>query len=175
MSTNKIVKCRVCGKPLSLNPETENIEWILRSKGYYYHKGCWDEYMDIYADKTDEEWLDLIFYLITHGLHCGTYNYQQIARQCENMVRNGKTMKGIYFACRWIFLIEKKTFEPKYGLGLIPYVYEDACNYWVEQEKKKESLQKQIEMKKKLETAPAKVIIQSKPKKAKKPTAEPVI
>lgn len=91
------------------------------------------------------------------------------------MVREGKTMKGIYFACRWIFFIEKKTFEPKYGLGLIPYVYEDACNYWVEQEKKKENLQKQIEMKKKLETAPAKVIIQSKPKKAKKPTAEPVI
>lgn len=172
MSSKKRVKCRVCGQFFSPNPETENIEWILRSKGYYYHKECWDKYTDIYTDKTDGEWLDLILYLITHNLH-SLYNFQQIERQCYNMMRDGKTMKGIYFACRWYFIIQKNAFQRKYGIGIIPYVYDEACAYWVEQEEKKKELQKQLEQRKELNNQPIKVVIQSKPKEKKKPTAEP--
>lgn len=141
----KIVTCRKCKKPFEIKVEDENIHWVLRSQNYYYHRECWDEFTNIRREKDSEEWIDLTYYLITHLIK-GDYNYFQIERQMQTLIASGKTPKGIFYALYWHYIIKDyNKWEGKYGIGIVPYIYDNSASYWYERESKRAGLMAQIE------------------------------
>lgn len=139
-----VLTCRKCHKVMTVEPEDEGVTWYRRARGYSYHKQCWDEHVNTEREKTAEDWLDLIFDLITRELN-STYEYHKIKAQADNFCTKGQmTMKGIYFACYYFFLVRGQAYKPEYGIGIVPHIYEDAANYWLEQEKKKKDILKEI-------------------------------
>jgi len=167
------VHCRICKKEINRDLEKEGVDWIMRSEGWYYHKSCWETYAKQSIPKTDEEWFDLLFYIITNDLH-SSYNYFQIKSQCEKMKAEGKTMKGIYFTTYWYFVLQKKEYKPEYGLGIIPYVYDQSIEYWAEREKKEKGILAEITRLKRIEAGEGRNVAARRTNR-KKVTAEPVI
>ena len=35
-------ECRICHMPIDKVRQKENIDWIMPSKGWYYHKECYE-------------------------------------------------------------------------------------------------------------------------------------
>ena len=172
---DKVYTCRACHKTFVGKDEELGITWYYRSKGYTYHMDCWKSLTEIHADKTADEWLDLIFDLITRELH-GSYDYFKIKAQAQSFVnKHGFTMKGIYFTLHWFFLIDKREYKQEYGIGIVPHIYERATQYWCEQERKQAGIMAEIERLKTLEAAEAKVIAVKTTRKKKKLTAAPDI
>lgn len=132
--------CRYCKKQIN---EGKKEEFIQRSQGYFYHSECWKTFTDPTRKKSDEEWLDLLFKLITHDIH-GSYNYHQVKRQFENMLADGLTAKGIYFTFYWHHLIKKQEWQSKFGIGLIPHLYQDSIRYWSQIELRRRGILEQI-------------------------------
>lgn len=139
----RVGTCRFCHKPVLLKEESRNIEWVERSINYYYHKDCWEQFIDNTQIKTMEQWQDLIFDLIKREL-CSSYNYFMIVKQLEKMRSNNLTMKGIYFSAYYWFVIKKNEYKPEFGLGIIPFIYEESTQYWIEAERKKKGLLEEI-------------------------------
>ncbi len=163
--------CRLCKQELT---GQEGIDYIMRSKGYYYHKTCWEKYNNMDVPKTDDEWFDLIFEIITKDCH-STYNFFQIKSQCAKMIAEGKTMKGIYFTAYWYFVLQKKEYKPEYGLGIIPYVYDQSTNYWLERQRKETGILEEISKIKKIEAGIGRSIGSHNKRSKHKITAEPVL
>lgn len=138
--------CRYCKQPLNDDPTTKDIEWIKRSQNYYYHKECWDKWLSQDRDgtRTNAEWLDLIFLLIVHDLK-KTYNYFQIKSQFEKFLQEGFTGRGIYYTIYYLFNIKNVEFMPQFGIALVRLTYDESFNYWLEREKQKKGIMKQIE------------------------------
>ena len=165
----KTYTCRECGEPIEADPEKYGITWVMRSKNYYYHAECFNKFKDKGEEKDDYHWFDLIFFIFNNELH-SSYNFFQIKAQATKMVREkGFTMKGIYFTLYYHYIIKKQPYDPKYGIGIVPYVYDEATNYWYLMQKKQldilEQIQKQEEAK----------VIMVRPQKRKKrqPTPPP--
>lgn len=164
--------CRYCKKPVDTPIEQKNITWYQRSHGWYYHLDCWKKLQNTKNDKTNEDWLDLIFDVLTRELK-SKYNYHMIVRQCQNMVSDGRTMKGIYYTVKYAFCVKNVKYEPKYGLGLIPHLYEESAQYWKQRWVNEMDIFDKIE-KLQRERKSDKHILQMQPKK-KTVTAEPKI
>lgn len=163
----KIYKCRYCNKEIEADPEKYGVTWIMRSRNYYYHKECFDKFIDKTENKDDYKWFDLIFFLFKNELH-STYNFFQIKAQAEKMVsEKGYTMKGIYYTLYYQYVIKKQPYDPKYGIGIVPYIYEDSIFYWNEQIKKQLDILEQIRHQQELK------IIKIRPKKRKKKEIAP--
>jgi hypothetical protein len=153
--------------------EEEGITWVSRSKGWSYHIDCWNEHIDSNKEKSAADWFDLIFDLITRELH-SSYDYHKIKAQADNFCNKGNlTMKGIYFTCYYFFIVKKQAYEPKYGIGIVPHIYEDASAYWLEQERKKNGIMKEIERIKTIEAGEARKINVKNRTIKKKVIAEP--
>lgn len=165
--------CRYCGNPVFTPADKKDITWMQRSKGWFYHLSCWHEFISTEGkstEKTDDQWFDLIFDVLKRELK-SSYNFHQIKKQCENMIKDGMTMKGIYYAVNYIFLIKNTRYEPKYGLGLIPHIYEESANYWYERWLNEEDIFHQIERLQEMRETDKKIILMKE--KKKKPTPEP--
>ena len=121
--------CRYCKNPVYTPKEQENITWYKRGEGWYYHLSCWQDYQKTKDERPDHEWLDLIFDILKRELH-SSYNYHMVKRQVDKMIANGKTMKGIFYTVNYAFLIKGIVYKPEFGLGIIPYLYEESTEYW---------------------------------------------
>ena len=158
--------CRKCGKIIDAIPEQYGLTWIMRSKNYYYHTECYKNFIDKTVEKTEPEWFDLIFSIFVKDLHV-SYNFFQIKAQAEKMVKEGYTMKGIYYTLYWHYVINKNPYDPKYGIGIVPCIYKNSIIYWTEEKRKQDDILEQIQ---KQEEAK---IIYVKPKKRKKKIISP--
>lgn len=167
------VHCRICKQEIDTKVAEEGKDWLMRSKGWYYHTSCWEKYTNKQELKTSEEWFDLIFDIIVRDLH-SSYEYFKIKAQCDKMVAQGKTMKGIYFTTYWYFVLEKKEYKPEFGLGIIPYVYDQSTMYWAEREKKEKGILNEILKIKSIEAGEGRAVKARKTPR-RKVTAEPVI
>lgn len=137
---NKQYICRLCHK--IIEKKDQNI--IKRSEKYYYHKECFDNFVNMYTIKTDNEWKDLIFYLIKNLLK-KDYNFFQIEKQINKMLNNNNfTVKGIYYSLYWFYIINNNQYNEKYGIGIVPYIYDQALQYWVDVDNKQKDILKQM-------------------------------
>jgi hypothetical protein len=84
-------------------------------------------------------------------------------------------MKGIYFTAYWYFVLEKKDYKPEYGLGIIPYVYDQSVNYWSERQRKEAGIMEEILKIKKIEAGEGRDIRSRNRKVKHKVTAEPTL
>ena len=171
--SDRIATCRLCHEQFVAREDEKEITWHHRSQGHDYHMSCWKKYTDTTKEKNSEEWLDLIFDLITRELH-ESYDYFKIKAQAENYIKGNRSMKGIYFTLYWYFLIKKKPYKQEYGIGIVPFVYDDAVLYWAERKKKENSIMEEIEKLKTIDAMEAKIINVNKSKRKKKRSEEPV-
>ena len=139
-----LVQCRICHYPIDINKEKENIDWIQPSKGWYYHKECYETWKA--APATDEEWVLMIFDFLARDLKVN-YNYFLCKQQIENFWKKQKiNPKGIYFSLKYFYEVKKNPWEKGHGgIGIVPYVFDDAKAYWIQQEQKKRGFMKQME------------------------------
>lgn len=152
MAVQHIVTCRVCKEKFNADPEQEGVEWVMPSRNWYYHKVCYTEWLsavDTDTDMSDDEWAKYIYDYLKHDVHLD-YNYHLIEAQRKAMLKdheNKMTSKGIYFALRYFYDIQHGDKEKsRGGIGIVPYVYKDAAQYWIGREKRNRGIIQQIMM-----------------------------
>ena len=165
---SKIVTCRKCHQPITIVEEERGVTWHQRSHGWYYHLSCWNDFIDMTQNKNSAEWNDLIFDLIARELK-SEYNYFQVNTQLNKFMESGLTAKGIYYTAYWYFIVKKKPYKPEYGLGIIPHVYNESTEYWVEQENKREGIMDEIARLQRIEAEAGRKVA-AKTSQKKKPT-----
>lgn len=150
MAKLAIVHCRLCKKEIDRNIEKEQIDWVMKSKNWYYHTKCYEDWInkkdDIHTkDLNEEMWKDAAYQFLQKDLKI-SINYQKFNSQWNNFVKTGKTPKGIYFSLRYFYSIKNGNKEDaKEGIGIIPYIYNESCAYWVEREHIENGICKKIE------------------------------
>jgi len=137
-------ECRICHYPIDKKPETEGIDWIQPSRGWYFHKTCYDTWKA--APATDEEWVSMIFDFLARDMKV-KYNYHLCKAQIEKFWKDNKiNPKGIYFTLKYFYEVKHNSWEKGHGgLGIVPWVFDDAKQYWIEQERKKRGFLKELE------------------------------
>ena len=143
-----IVHCRVCNGEIDRNTTEEGKDWLMRSKGWFYHKDCYDSWVaekdNLHASKGNEEWLDYTWEFLTKEMLM-EIDFIKFKKQWESYLKKNMTAKGIYFSLRYYYDIQKAPRnKAKGGIGIVPYVYDEACSYWVERERKEKGICERI-------------------------------
>lgn len=149
--TKRNILCRKCKERFLIDNDGKDIEWVMPSKNWYYHKKCYDDWKAgvvddsaVAASKSEDEWISLIYDFIARDLK-GNYNYMQCEAQRKKCVKDGMTNKGIYFTMYYCFIIKKGNWKSEYGLGLVPHVYEEATSYWTRRQNATAGLMESME------------------------------
>lgn len=119
------VKCLYCGKTFSREVE----EYVQVNKLRYAHKICYDQHM---ADISQEE-KDLI---ALNNYIKKLFNITSITPRIHKQIEDyhnekNYTYSGILKSLIYFFQIKGNSIEKANGgIGIVPYVYEDARNYY---------------------------------------------
>lgn len=162
-----IVMCRFCKERFDAKKDRENIDWVQKSKGWYYHTSCYQK-MRSEKDSTNDIWKDRIYDFIAHDLKV-SYNYFLCEQQLINFVEKDRigTYKGIYFALRYFYEIKHGDWNKgNGGLGIVPYIYKDSTDYWVAREEREKGILAGIEQQ--LKEKEASPVIKVKKRKSEK-------
>ena len=152
-----IAKCYYCNEQFDRNQE----EWVAINTRRYAHKKCHDAAQ---ASKTQEE----KDYEILVGYIKQVFGYSAIPAKITRQITDYKreynfTYSGMYKALIWWFDIKKNTTEnTNGGIGILPYIYNDAKTYYyglflAQQANQGRTICKQIE---EIEIAPPRVYVQ---------------
>lgn len=144
-----IVTCRCCKQKFDAQLEDKDTIWIMPSKNWYYHKNCYENWVrkkdDIHSKADDDLWFGALWDFLSKEVKIGP-DYRKIKSQWDNFIKKGKTPKGIYFCIKYFYDIKKSDpKESKNGIGIVPYIYEEGCNYWIEKEKNDKGICERIE------------------------------
>lgn len=130
------VMCRACHERFNKNILIENVDWVMPSTNMYYHKSCYERWINqqstLEADLTNEEWFEALKYYLNHIIKA-PIDYKKLTSQWKNFLKQKKTAKGIYFTMRYYYDTMKgdKT-KSQGGIGIVSLIYQDSCNYWQE-------------------------------------------
>ncbi len=59
------------------------------------------------------------------------FSYARITKQIDKLILEGKTLSGIYMTLKYWYEVQKNsTSKSNGGIGIVPYVYQDAKEYW---------------------------------------------
>ena len=148
----KTVLCRECHQRFDREELKEGVDWVMPSKNYYYHKSCYDTWKNkrdsmknINNEKTNEDYkIDIMFYL--EKVLKIKINYSLLTVQLNRYLKEGKTLKGILFSLFYFYeIMNGNKDKSNGGIGIVPYIYEDARNYWALQVEKQENILTNIE------------------------------
>ena len=132
--------CRVC----KVEIDKEKDDWIMPSKNWYYHRKCYNDWKQS-TPATDEEYRAFIYDFIARDLKV-SYDYHMCKAQIDKFVKEGKTVKGIFFTFQYFYEIKHGDWNKGHGgIGIVPFVYNEACTYWVEQERRTKGIVADIE------------------------------
>ena len=136
-----MAKCRICNELI----DKEKDNWIMPSKNWYYHKTCYEDWK-AGEPSNDVEWIPFIYDFISRDLKV-SYNYFLCESQRKKFIKEGKgTNKGIFFALKYFYEVKNNDWDKGHGgLGIIPYIYNESCQYWAERERKTKGILAQIE------------------------------
>ena len=125
-----MAKCRICN--IEINKEKD--DWIMPSKNWYYHRQCYKNWKKAQPE-SDEDYIDLIYDFIARDLK-ETYNWWVCEAQRKRFVKDKMTNKGILFALKYFYEIKHGDWEKGHGgIGIVPFIYNDACAYWAARER----------------------------------------
>ena len=156
--------CRVCGLLLNLDKD----DWIKPVNNYYYHRDCYYEWKK--SNPTDdEEYRDLIYDFIKRDMHF-EYSYWKCEAQLNKFVKNGMTLKGVFFALKYFYEVSHGDWSKGHGgVGIVPYIYEDSCRYWARREQEQKGAIAEIEQQMlEAHQREVKKVLAPQPKKKKK-------
>lgn len=129
MGKLRAVKCQGCGNQID-----RNIEAFEKGSKGYYHKSCYDSMM---ADRANRE--DLMSFI--SSLLGPNANLAFVAKQIKQFTEQyGLTGSGIKGTLVYLTEIKKRRLNPKMGIALVPYEYENARKYFEGLSKLKENV-----------------------------------
>ena len=133
-----LVKCRICKECFDTNKLKENADWIMPSRNFYYHKKCYDEWArkkNSVTDTADAElYFDASWKYLKEDVKIDP-EFIRFQNQWKSCLKKGMTAKGIYFSLRYFYEIKKGDKDKSNrGIGIIPYIYTEATQYWVKRE-----------------------------------------
>ena len=87
------------------------------------------------SDHTDNDWILLIYDFIARDLKV-PYDYYMCESQRKNFIQKNRfTNKGIYFTLKYFYEIKKGDWGKSHqGIGIVPYIYKEATEYWIQKE-----------------------------------------
>lgn len=135
MAKQHIVTCRICKEKFDAVESLRDIDWIMPSKNWYYHARCYKEWKDK-NHTNDADWKDRIYDFIARDLKV-SYDYHLCEAQLDKYIKKDKiaTYKGIYFTLKYFYEIKHGDWRKGHGgLGIIPFIYQEAVQYWIEKE-----------------------------------------
>lgn len=138
MAKKPIVHCRICKGDIDRNIQIENVDWVMPSKNWFYHKRCYMDWAkkknDIHSKGNEEDWFSAMWEYLSKDLKIGP-DFSKIKSQWANFLKKGFTPKGIYFSIRYHYEIKKgDSKKSEGGIGIVPYIYEECKGYWVKRE-----------------------------------------
>jgi hypothetical protein len=96
------------------------------------------------------------------------FNYHKVRRQWEKYIKDKMTAKGIYFALKYHYEINKgDVTKSENGIGIIPHIYEDSRSYWQDRESRERGIVAAIE--EQIKQAQKQNVVNVKIKKEKRP------
>ena len=159
-------ECRICHQLINKKKEIEGVDWCMPTRNYYYHVKCYEDWRAS-QPLGDDDWVPMIYDFLARDLKV-SYNYFLCETQRKKFIRENKfTNKGIYFTLKYFYEVKKNDWNKGHdGIGIVPYTYKEATDYWIAQERKKKGFVNAIEQQLKERTA-REVIIIKRPQKAK--------
>lgn len=141
----RVKMCRTCKKYFDIDAIPPD-EWIMPSKGWYYHTSCYNDWKKNMDNSTDDDWVLYIYDLLARDLKV-PYNWHMCEAQRKKFIKENKfTNKGIYFTLKYFYEIKHNSWDKgNGGIGIVPYVYKDATEYWTDIEWRKRGFMKAIE------------------------------
>ena len=130
-----LVICRACKERFDAQLAGADIEWVMPSKGWYYHKSCYENLKKGNILK-DKDWKKRIYDFIAHDLKV-SYDYHLCEAQLKKFVEKDKvgTYKGIFYTLKYFYEIRNGDWTKGHGgLGIVPFIYEEATTYWRQRE-----------------------------------------
>ena len=126
-----IVKCPYCEKQFDRNDPSISFIKVGRR---YAHTACYEEHEN---NKTQEDRDYEALYKYIKELLGTDFNFKKIQRQLEeyktmiDVEGNTYTYSGMLATLKWFYEISKGSKEEaKGGIGIIPFVYQDAKKYY---------------------------------------------
>lgn len=149
-----MVLCRCCKQKFDAQPEDEGKIWMLRTTNWYYHKKCYDDWVkkkdDIHTQADEEMWLDAVWQYLKCNIKVisgeKVEEYYKIKNQWDKQIEKGYTPKGIYFSILYFYEIQKgDPAKSRGGIGIVPFIYNDATQYWIAREQRERGIVAAIE------------------------------
>ena len=128
---SKMKKCLYCNKMIDLDIDNAckvgvGTRWA--------HKECYEKYFS-----ADDQWIDKLYSVLKVAF--GNYDFQKIERQRISYIKQGLTNKDIYNALNYWYIVKNKSIEKANGgIGIVPYIYEDANEYFKSIEKSSQKI-----------------------------------
>lgn len=125
-----IVKCLYCGECFDAKPEEKDLVWIKPRSNRYAHLKCQEkkEKNELQEEKDFEE-----LYQYVKKEQGSNFNFIQFKKTIEAWKKNyNYTYSGILKSLQWYYEIQKNP-KQKFkdgSLGIVPYVYNQAFNYF---------------------------------------------
>lgn len=128
MATKKklgLVKCPYCGKTFDRNLE----EFVQINSRRFAHKICYDQHESHLTQEQKD--LETLQNFIKKLFNTDTISVR-IKKQIEDYHNNKNyTYSGIYKSLVYFYQVKGNSIEKANGgIGIVPYVYEDARNYY---------------------------------------------
>lgn len=175
MATLPLYKCYECKiRDIDPNILKEGEDYIKRGT-HYYHKECYDlreerkKNPNINMKLDDDFWKDAAYDYLKKVLkiEVKTLFFKQWYDYL-NQKGADYTAKGLYFAILYFYEIKKgDKNKSNGGIGIIPYIYDEAIKYWYIKEGQQKGIVSRIEQQVK-EAATRKQIVITKKEEEKK-------
>jgi len=173
-----IVHCRVCGGNIDRENDADGT-WFSPAKNYFYHVKCYDTWKkkkdDIHSEANEKLWKDAVYEYLKRDMKI-VVDFQKFNSQWNSLIKKNRTPKGIYFTVRYFYEIQKGDKDKAQGgIGIVEYIYEEACAYWCEKENRESGILDKIEEQIKSEKSrTTRIVHQPKKKKKIAPTFEEI-
>ena len=173
MAKHNLVMCRECKQKFQRDDLVEGVDWVMPSKNWYYHKSCYDAWVqerqdamtNVEANKQDSEYRTEIFDFLSRHLKV-RFDGAKVGSQINLMLKKGRTIKGIYFSLIYWFDILNNPWNDKYdGIWIAELKYDEAREYWRERAKNNHELLAQVEKQIKAMYEMPKVMVKENKKK----------
>ena len=128
---SKMKKCLYCNKMIDLDTDDAckvgvGTRWA--------HKECYEKYFS-----ADDQWIDKLYSVLKVAF--SKKKKKKIERQRISYIKQGLTNKDIYNALNYWYIVKNKSIEKANGgIGIVPYIYEDANEYFKSIEKSSQKI-----------------------------------
>lgn len=141
MAKKGIVTCQYCKEKF------DRTEVDFEHKGNkYYHKLCYDK--KVLEKNNDPRKAMLDFIDMNAKSNHITVNFALIQKQINEYVDSGRyTISGLYGTLIYMVRIKKIQLDNKAGIALLPYLYNEAREFWAEQDSLSRALENKKEVK----------------------------